>query len=129
MRNNVELIVLLLLDVFVSSLTIAFISFWSWFYYEEAFRPPDLDGIPRTIAQLRGDISYISIWCAGFAFIAAFISYLYSFILIESLEFDARRTKSLAIGAAVVHWLILFLPTLWFGYNFWILHTTYKPPL
>ena len=127
MQSRTKMIGYLLLDCFATLLPAAFTWFCAWFYYKD-FRPPDLSGIPHSIPQLQRQISYISLWCMGLAFAAAAVNFIVVRRMGRALNFEASASKKFAIWSALVHWLFIFLPTLWFAYNFWMLHTTYISP-
>jgi hypothetical protein len=120
-----KIIGLLLIDMCVKLLSISFVWFCAWFYYED-FRPPDLSGIPHTVPQLQHEISYISLWCAGLAAVAVTVNFLIVRRMGPALDIDPSLTRKSSMWSALAQWLIVFSPMVVLSYNFWVLHTTFK---
>ena len=128
MHPRNKLLTCFLFDVCATLFASSFVWFWTEFYYTD-MRPPDLSGIPHSVPQLRREFLYISLWCVGFASIAAVANVMIVGRMGRVLSFTPEKAKRIAISSAVLHWVLVFVPTFWPSYGHWVLHTTYNQEL
>lgn len=128
-QNRKAAVLFTIMDVALTIVSGAFNYFWTWWYYAD-FRPPDLNGIARSSSQLINDIVYISFLNVVSSGIFAVFYFLTARILSQQFGFfEGGRSRNKIIRLTIIHWVVIFLPTLWLAYNFWILHTGFTPPI
>lgn len=116
----------LFFDVCATLLAICFVWFWALLYYQD-FRPPDMAGISHSISQLQREISYISLWCLGWAVIAASANFIIVRRVGHVLDWNTNVSKKWAYCSALLHLFIVLAPAVVMASNFWVLHTTFNP--